>query len=173
MAQFPRAFERFRLSAEELTQFRAEFAQLVETNDLTRSLNVSQVIAKYKKVPGIYVWTTVVRDTEYKIYAGQTNSLSYRVYNYTAPFQPHSPNDFKLLIFRAFLEEVAPEATLRLYFKETPVATLKAEEQATIARYRPLLNVPRPPTPEAKRQLQDAFARYYRSSFEGVLNDEA
>ena len=167
------AFDRFRLVGEELAAVLAEFTEILETADLARSPTISAAIARYKEVPGVYFWTALVAGVEYKIYAGQTNSLGYRVYNYTAPFQPHSPNDFKILIFRAFLGQLAPEAVLRLRFKETTLTELKAEERRIIERYTPLLNVPRAPTPEAKRQLQEAFASYYRSSFEGVLNNAA
>ena len=167
------AFDRFKLFGEELAAVSAEFTAILETTDLARSPTISATIARYKNVPGVYFWTALLAGVEYKIYAGQTNSLGYRVYNYTAPFQPHSPNDFKLLIFRAFLEQLVPGAVLRLRFREISLDELKAAERRVIERYAPLLNVPRAPTPEAKRQLQEAFASYYRSSFEGVLKNAA
>ena len=166
-------FERFRLAGADLALFRSDFEPVGETADLSRSPAVATLIKSYGKVAGIYFWTAAVNDAEYKVYVGQSNSLGSRLANYTAPFQPHSPNDYKLLVFRAFLAEVAPEAVLRLYFKRVAAADLKTEEKQFIGVYRPLLNVPRPATLDAKRQLQAAFAAYYRSSFEGVLGNAA
>lgn len=166
-------FERFRLVGEEFTRFSAEFEFIAETGDLSRTPEIARLITSYNKVAGVYFWTAAVKDAEYKLYAGKTNSLGYRLVNYTAPFQPHSPNDFKLLVFRAFLQEVAPESALRVYFKRVAETELTTEENRVIGAYRPLLNIPRPATPEAKRQLQAAFAAYYRSSFEGVLGNAA
>lgn len=163
------AFARFGLSATERAAFESEFSPVFHTPDLSRTPDVSRVITSQKRVPGIYFWTAVASDSEFKVYAGQTNSLGYRVFNYTAPFQPHSPNDFKLLVFCSFLQDVAPQSTLHLYFRQVSVPELRSEEKRVIAKYGPLLNLPRPATPEAKRQLQAAFAEYYRASFERVL----
>ena len=40
------------------------------------------------------------RGAEYKIYIGKTKSFSYRILNYIGDFQAHSPNDYKLRIFK-------------------------------------------------------------------------
>lgn len=165
-------FERFRISAAEVLTLRAEFEHLVENNDLSRTQRVRQIISEYKKVPGIYFWTIRLEDRELKIYIGKTNSLGYRAYNYTAPFQPHSPNDFKIQVFRNFIFELAPSAQFNLYFARTEVADLNPAEKAAISKYKPLLNMPRSPTSEAKEALQTAFADFYRSSFEGLLRNE-
>jgi hypothetical protein len=121
------AFERFKFSGEELEHFRSEFKSVIDTTDLARSPELTAAMLKYDKVPAVYFWTAVLESVEFKIYAGKTNSLGYRIRNYSATFQPHSPNDFKLLVFGAFLQELAPAAALR-----------------------PLLNAPRSPSTEAK-----------------------
>lgn len=167
------AFERFRLWGAELERFRSGFAAVIDSTDLARTPELKSFVLEYDEVPGIYFWTAVEDAAEFKIYAGKTKSLGYRVTNYTAPFQPHSPNDYKLLVFAAFLEELSPGAALRLYFKQAGVPELLEQENRVISSYRPLLNIPRSPSPEAKNQLKAAFAAYYRSSFEGVLNDRS
>lgn len=45
------------------------------------------------------------------------------------------------------------------------------DKTLTIRHYKPLLNLRRRLTPEAKRQLQEAFAKYYKSTFESALGD--
>ena len=167
------ALQRFRLRGEEAVDARSEFNPILESCNLSRCPSVTRVIAKYKQVAGIYFWTATVAGAEYKIYIGRTNSLSYRVFNYTAPFQPHSPNDFKLLVFRAFLTEIAPDSLLHLCFREVPFQDLKSEEKSAIAKYRPLLNQSRVTSAEARAQLQAAFAQFYRASFEGVMSNES
>ena len=166
------ALDRFQLIATEADSLRAEFVHLVESNDLSRTERVSQIISDYKKVAGVYFWTMRLDGREFKIYIGKTNSLGYRAYNYTAPFQPHSPNDFKIQVFRAFISELAPSAQLNLYLARTDLADLTAAEKTAIAKYGPLLNMPRSPSPEAKAALQAAFSAFYRSSFEGVLRND-
>nr|CAS03002.1 putative integron gene cassette protein [uncultured bacterium] len=164
--------DRFRLQGVEQKEIRSNLFFVLESADLTRCPKVTDLIARHKKVAGIYFWTALVNGEEYKVYAGQTNSLSYRITNYTAPFQPHSPNDFKLLIFSAFMKEIAPESTLRLYSREVAAMDLKVEEKAFIAKHQPLLNVSRKPTAEARNKLRDAFSQFYRASFEGVLRND-
>jgi hypothetical protein len=106
---------------------------------------------------------------EYKLYIGQTNSLANRLLNYVSEFQAHSPNDYKLRIFAAFLAELAPQAVLDLYFAVKDVGSLKKAEKDAIRKYDPLLNQLPPPNAEAKEKLKNAFEFYYRSAFERRL----
>jgi len=134
----------------------------------------SALFTHYKQVPGIYFW--VMRygneDDLFRIYIGKTNSLSYRVQNYLSEFQPHSPNDFKLRIFQTFISEVAPTAALDLLFSRRSADQLTQSENEAIAFYdRPLLNRRQSASASARGALQDAFAQYYRSAFEGVLQN--
>lgn len=62
-------------------------------------------------MPGIYFWVMRQGERVFRIYIGKTNSMSYRMQNYVGEFQPHSPNDYKLRIFRVFLAESTPGAT--------------------------------------------------------------
>lgn len=172
MSALPTGFSRFQVRPSEAEELRSTFTFLWETTDLSRTSDVEESVQKFDKVPGIYFWTARVNSDEFKIYVGQTNSLGYRITNYTATFQPHSPNDFKLLVFAAFLAEVAPGATLRLHFREEPLSQLNVEEKKSIDKFKPLLNIRRKPTPESRHQLEIAFSEFYRASFEGLLNDE-
>ena len=68
-------FERFRLMGDDLVRFRVEYDFITETGDLSRTPAITQLISSFKKVEGVYFWTAAVNDSEYKVYAGQTNSL--------------------------------------------------------------------------------------------------
>jgi hypothetical protein len=164
-----RGFEHFLLDISQATVMREEFQSILLGTDLAKGLQVEEVALNYKGVHGIYFWILRHEDAEYKIYIGQTKSLSRRVLNYISEFQPHSPNDYKLRVFHAFLLELVPSATLDLYFAEKDSAILTQAEADAIKKYDPLLNKLPRPTPEARGELKKAFSLYYRSSFEGGL----
>jgi hypothetical protein len=166
-------FGPFLLSSSEAEAMRAEFAPVLTGTALKKTEQVKHVIATRKKVAGIYFWILRHESTEYKIYLGKTNSLSYRLLNYICEFQPHSPNDFKLRIFHAFLVDLVPDAALDLYFATVKIEALTHSENAAISKYNPLLNNLPSPSPEAKEGLKRAFAAYYRSSFEQRLRNVA
>lgn len=145
---------------------RSEFKSLLPEATFTRNEPLTRLLETHRNVSGIYFWVLRDETKEYKLYIGQTNSLANRLLNYMSDFQAHSPNDYKLRIFAAFLAELAPEAALDLYFAETDVGKLMAAEKDAIRRYDPLLNKLPPPSAEAKKKLKTAFEFYYRSAFE-------
>ena len=108
----------------------------------------------------------------FSVYVGKTNSVSFRLRNYVSDFQPHSPNDYKLRVFRLFLHEVAPEATLDLYFSQTDLADLTQAENLAVESFDPLLNRRQRPSAGARAVLSDAFSLYYRSAFERLLQND-
>lgn len=111
-------------------------------------------------------------DELFSIYIGKTRSLANRAQNYLSGFQPHSPNDFKLRIFQAvYVSEAAPGAALDLLFSRRNVEQLTASENDAIRLFNPILNKLQPATPDAKLNLQNVFAEYYRSAFERSLQD--
>lgn len=164
-----RGFERFLLADPQAEAMRAKFAPVLTGTDLAKSELVNDVIATYKNVPGLYFWVMRHGGAQYKIYIGKTKSFSYRVLNYVNDFQAHSPNDYKLRIFHAFLSELLPEAALDLYFAPTDPESLTSAETAAVLEYVPLLNKLPPPSAAAKEELRKAFSLYYRSAFEQRL----
>lgn len=167
-ADFP-GLQRYQASQSELVAIRSTFVVVAPNVDLRP--NASSHLRKLKAAdaPGLYFWVMNFDGGSYKIYLGRTNALSRRLYEYTGSFQPHSPNDYKLQVFHAFLLERVPSATLDLLFSQATTGSLQPAEKAAIQTYRPLLNEPAPMTIETRRDLQDAFSRYYRGAIERRL----
>jgi len=162
-------FEMFVLTPAESEAVRTEFVQILNGSVLSKTESVADVIKSHKKVACIYFWILRHEQAQYKIYIGKTNSLSYRLLNYISEFQPHSPNDYKLRIFHAFIMELVPTAALDLYFANVDISVITQAETAAIGKYNPLLNNLPSPTPDARDSLKKAFALYYESAFEQRL----
>jgi hypothetical protein len=172
MQDSARDFSRFEFSPAQSATLRTDFSLLMAETDLSRCNRVDHIIAEYKQVSGIYFWVMRHRERLFRIYIGKTNSMSYRMQNYIAEFQPHSPNDYKLRIFRAFLMECVPNATLDLYFSPQSLDHLTQAENRAIEIYNPLLNQRQRPSVNARNALRDAFSGYYRSAFEQLLQKD-
>jgi hypothetical protein len=132
-------------------------------------------IAENYNKPGIYFWVMRYGDADdlFSIYVGKTKSLANRVKNYLSEFQPHSPNDFKLRIFQSYLSKAVPFASLDLLFAPCPENELTLAEKEFIRKYKPLLNIQRGATDEARLGLQLAFEQFYHSAFENLLQRNA
>lgn len=164
-------FERFILAGDSAAEMRTEFQPVLRNAAFSKDNDsLARVLASHRKMSGIYFWVLRHGTDEYKLYIGQTKSLANRLLNYVSEFQAHSPNDYKLRIFAAFLTELAPRAVLDLYFAVKEVGDLKDAERIAIRQYRPLLNELPPPSIEAKQRLREAFEFYYRSAFQGRLD---
>ena len=172
MTTLPQGFNQFELNSEHAASLQTDFSLLISDSDLSRCSRVDRVIADYKQVSGIYFWIMRHGNRMFRIYIGKTNSMSYRMQNYISEFQPHSPNDYKLRIFRKFISEVAPSACLDLYFSGKSLAELTQAENLAVAAYDPLLNRRQRPSAEARTVLRDAFSLYYRSAFEHQLQND-
>jgi len=168
---FSPSFTQLKMSETDISRLRKDFELLLSEVDLSRPEKVERIITDYKQVPGIYFWVMRYGNEGdlFPIYVGKTNSLSYRVQNYVSEFQPHSPNDFKLRVFHAFLSDEMPTAVLDLRFSRQPVDQLAQSEKEAIDSYAPLLNRKRQASASTRLALQNAFAQYYRSAFEGLL----
>src|SRR5882762_2161660 len=162
-------FDRFRFAEGDANAMRSEFSLLLTKATFIKDEALTRLLETHKKASGIYFWVLRHETNKYKLYIGQTNSLSNRLLNYVSEFQAHSPNDYKLRIFAAFLAELAPQAVLDLYFAVKDVGSLKKAEKDAIRKYDPLLNQLPPPNAEAKEKLKNAFEFYYRSAFERRL----
>jgi len=168
MNDLPERLAAFKL-ADPLPQ---EFVCVLSGTDLKISSGIESVRLGYKKTAGLYLWLMRYRGSAYKIYVGSTNCLSTRLHNYISDFQPHSPNDYKLRVFLAFILEQMPGATLDLYFSKRSCKGLKATEARAVATYRPLLNDLPKASQSTKQDFTKAFELYYRRAFTGKLRDD-
>jgi len=167
----PPGLTRYQATELDLRSIEATF-ELVEENVHLRLLGTPISNADYAGYgEGLYFFLLNFEDSKFKIYLGRTNTLRRRMREYTSPFQPHSPNDFKLQAFQSYLSDTLPTATLDLLFQRLPSSSLKGAETAGINRYSPLLNEPSQPTREARHALQKAFSQYIRSTFEQRLQE--
>lgn len=173
MPDLSQGLSKFEISRAQADSLRNDFTLLMPETDLSRCSRVDRIIAEYKQVPGIYFWVMRRGERQYRIYIGRTNSMSYRMQNYVSEFQPHSPNDYKLRIFRTFLTESVPDAMLDLYFSPQNLAELTQAENLAVATYDPLLNRRQQPSAETRAILRDAFSVYYRSAFERLLQNDS
>jgi hypothetical protein len=114
---------------------------------------------------GCYVWVAQHNSSRYCVYVGRTTSIRRRAADYSAPFQLHSPNDFKLRFFEEDLRKAAPDALLSLYFKALPEKECFAEEQHLIAALHPAINSLPRPVESDRLVIKDAYRQYYRSAF--------
>jgi hypothetical protein len=160
----PAEFDLFLIRDAKAERFGKQFTPLMTGVTLIRDDALEQVLRRYQNAAGIYFWIMAVESAKYAIYIGQANPLSRRLRNYISDFQPHSPNDYKLQIFRAFTSELSPPGTLDLYFMPTDAGALTATETAAKRFYLPLLNDLPQPAEEARQKLREAFAEYYRSA---------
>lgn len=166
---FPAGLRQYQATELDLCSIESSF-ELVEANvhlQLSGTPTISTQYAKYGE--GLYFFLMNLDEARFKIYLGRTNALSRRMKEYSSPFQPHSPNDFKLQAFQCYLSETLPQARLDLFFRHLPSPMLPAAEDAAIKQYSPLLNERSQPTHEARKSLQAAFSQYIRSTFEQRL----
>ncbi len=165
-------FSLFEFSTAQIASLQTDFSLLISETDLSRCNSVDRIIADYKQVSGVYFWVMCHGEKVFRIYIGKTKSMSYRMQNYIGEFQPHSPNDYKLRIFHAFLAESIPGATLDLYFSPKNLNDLTKAENLALVTYDPLLNRRQRPSVNARAALRDAFSGYYRSAFEKLLQND-
>lgn len=123
---------------------------------------------------GIYFWVMRWNDCNYAIYMGSSNNLMGRLKNYTAAFQPHSPNNFKIRCFHDFMGQEFSGATLDLYVLSEAIdrKELYRHECGLIVKYHPLMNK-LPSLKESRREIQDKFKAFYRDSFIKIMEDAA
>ena len=157
-------FDRFLMRNEKAERFDREFTGLLTGATLMRDEALQQVLERYQRTARNLFWVMAIESAKYAIYIGRADFLSRRLINYIGDFQAHSPNDYKLQIFHAFMSELSPPGTLDLYFKPTDAAALTVTEKAAKRFYRPLLNDLPQPAEEVRQKLREAFAEYYRSA---------
>jgi len=175
MTAFPAWAKKYTMSETLCDTLKKEPAAFPQV-DLIDAKNLERIFERYKDVSGIYFWVmrysveNADADALVPIYIGKTKSLAYRVKNYTSHFQPHAPNDFKLLVFKNFLSQIVPSAAVDLLFWRKPVDELTRSEKAKIDLYHPLLNRRLKASPHARANLECAFSEYYASAFGHLLH---
>lgn len=121
--------------------------------------------------PGLYLWTMCTGKQELVLYVGRASSLSRRIYNYTQPFQPHSPNDRKLYFAQTSLKQQFPDAMFSLYWKPIPLDALNKSEKTAIAEFRPLLNMRSAYSTDHAANLESAYQKLYKEVLARHLGD--
>ena len=162
-------FEPFELSSQQESELCSNFELILPDTDLTKCDLVTEIIANYKKISGIYFWVMRSGNRQFRIYIGKTNSMSYRMQNYVSEFQPHSPNDYKMKIFYSYIAELEPKPCLDLYFSPIELQSITQSENDAIGLYSPFLNKRQKASKEARDIVKDAFSFYYQSGFEQLL----
>jgi hypothetical protein len=176
---FRRNLSRFRLSRRESERLDRDFQLALSECDLHGAEKLRGRLTSFRGEPGVYFWILRAWGDRFKLYVGQTTSLSYRLSNYSSPFQPNATNDFKLRISYAFFLESIEGATFDLHFAPVDIANrsrvdarseLRRVEASTIETFSPvLLNQRGAVPPEAKRALEEAYTSFYRASLKSIL----
>jgi len=169
MTKFIEKLKAFELSSQQETALCSDFELILSDTNLIKCERVSDIIANYKKVSGIYFWVMRYGNQQFRIYIGKTNSMSYRMQNYVSEFQPHSPNDYKMRVFHSYIAKIEPKPSLDLYFSPREILNITQSENDAICFYSPFLNKRQKATQEARDAVRDAFSCYYQSGFEQLL----
>jgi hypothetical protein len=70
---------------------------------------------------GIYFWTFIIDNTEYKLYIGKANpqkrnGIINRLKDYFISFQPQSPNDYKICHFDNYMKARSKIVNYKIYY---------------------------------------------------------
>ena len=161
--------ERYRMTAEEKAVFLSEFQLIVSNVDLANIQLDDPAITTLSKIKGVYFCTVRVADSDYKVYAGRTESLPRRLADYKRGFQEHSPNDFKLRFFQPFFLARFPSAEFDLFFHASH--DFKTKETEVIRSFKPLINERQVAKPETRSAVKQAYEKYYVQIFDGKLRE--
>jgi len=156
------------MTSKEREVFLSEFQLVVRNVDLANIQLDDPAITALLKVKGVYFCTVRVADSDYKLYAGRTESLPRRLADYKRGFQEHSPNDFKLRFFQPFFLARFPSAEFSLFFHATH--DFKTKETEVVRSYKPLINERQAAKPEARSAVKQAYENYYVKIFEEKLS---
>ena len=116
------------------------------------------------KKAGIYLWTVVIQNNNYKLYVGKAarqngNGLG-RLLEYLKPFQLNSPNDFKIQHFDDYMKRnESTDVLYQLYYYEydaTSVRALTHLEKEIREKLKPVFGNDRMP----KRRVPELHALY-------------
>lgn len=153
----------FRISETLFQTVEQEFRLLLEDCRLELGRS-SPGLSQLPAVAGCYLWIAAHESARFCVYVGRTNSIRRRAADYSAPFQMHSPNDFKLRFFEEELRTALPTATLSLYFQEFPVEKCALRERELIVALRPAINTLPVPDQTIRKQIADVYREHYRNA---------
>jgi len=166
--------ERFALTPSLLRDLREEFQLALEGCDFREATKAKAKLQLGRSTPGVYFWLARAWGKQYRLYVGQTKSLSYRLSNYLSPFQPNATNDFKLRICSDLIVREHPEATFDLYFaqikgirSDSPRlrSELRDRERLMLDKYGgAFVNQRGAASLSAKERLRAAYEEFYREN---------
>lgn len=97
---------------------------------------------------GLYLWTFIIDNVEFKLYVGSANErksaqnnkrgMAGRFSEYIDKFHPSSPNDYKIKFFENFLGEV--KVSFNFYYSERNDSDLRAIESRLRKEINPLFD---------------------------------
>lgn len=131
------------------------------------SANLADWVRSLPVEPGVYLWTVLEPNLEcepnreWALYVGKAKSLAKRIYNYTQPFQPHSPNDRKIYFAQKALSRRLEQTKYPLYWKPVPTHLLNESECDAIKELSPLLNARSRYSKEHTLKLELAYEQLY------------
>jgi hypothetical protein len=135
--------------------------ELVYSNANLLTLKPNGELKKYDLKRGLYFWVMRLNGERYKIYAGRSNNLRFRMQNYTTKFQPGVVNDSKMLVLQAWTAINYPGAEFDVYFRvldDTITQPDLAKLETTLIRAtRPFMNVRGKGDAEALRKAHEAY----------------
>lgn len=158
-----RKLSSYRIREDEAKRLDHEFPTVCQNANLLEPGGGIDLIMKSQefKVSGIYFWTMTDNSGEYKVYIGKSKSLHKRITDYSREFQPHSVNDYKLIVFQQAVTSTYSGFTFNIRFCPASLNEIASREKLAINSYRPLLNERGSASPEAKKAFLDAFVRLY------------
>lgn len=135
-------------------------------------LNKQQIVDVSSCVPdisGCYFWLLESADLIAKIYIGRTKSFRKRFRDYSASFQIHSPNDYKLIIWSQFSSKHFPDAALSFHVCPAEENESKRLETEYVNRFRPLLNERVSSSVDERELVKSAFTDQYFQKWKRYL----
>jgi hypothetical protein len=120
---------------------------------------------------GTYLWTLVSGDEQYTLYIGKCSNLAKRIYGYTQSFQPHAPNDRKLVFAQIALTDLVGNAAFDLHFKHCALEDIDRMETEAIKLFSPILNQRTPYSQEARLEFEAMYQAFYRGALAAAFGD--
>lgn len=155
-------FDSAELTVAKLELIRVQW-NLIAKDFLLTDKNAAKISQGLLVDSGTYLWTCNAGhnpNKKYVLYIGKCTNLAKRIYAYTQPFQPQSPNDRKLV----FLQNALGNTPFDLYFKNCKREELSFKEIEAIKTFVPVLNQRLPYLDEMRKELEQKYQNHYRQA---------
>lgn len=169
-------FDPYRFTQQEKQKFDKQFLaiasdiRLASLSKKEASTIVSNALGSdSKNQVGVYFWVLHTNRGLFKIYVGKTRSMNRRLSDYVAGFQVHSPNDYKMRLFQAFVFSHISDARFGLFFQRCSLEQYTNCETDALDVYRPLVNERVKADGKARAKVEQGFRDYYDSVFAAKL----